>query len=782
MNMHNIFNFKSFFKFLEKNKLYTFIEVFGLSVSLMFVVLMACFTAQELTTDNFHENKDQLYFLASEESFGFAYRLAERIKDRYPEIEEVCPIINYYKKSPVKLTENNINADLLFADSTFFKMLSFQISQGNKEVPLAARNYAVISESFARRAFPGKDPLGQLLQLQDSVTLTVNAVMKDIRNSSIPYADIIVRIDNIKHWNQSLDSYSYDNYGTAPILVQAKPNTDLKTKEEDLLTFLKDEVWVYKKEGIKTVSFVPIKEAYFSIVKGYEGYLLDQGDRTFTLILLSVGILILIFAIINYINLTVAQTGFRAKEMATRRLLGSSRGELFVRLIIESSLLTFISFGIALFLCYLLIPSANNLLQACIDLSYIFRPGSILIAIAVLIIIGFLSGLLPAMIISNAQAIEVVKGGFRKKTKMVYSKVFITFQHIITIALVTAALVMVIQINYLIKAPLGYQTENIINLEVIELGDKQTILTLANEFKQLATTQQVAFCQGTPFDTGNNHSYSKDGKHTKFHVFTGDDAFWEMMGFEIQQENHVASDNAYYLSRMAINTLELTENDTSFEFKSLSDKRLLVAGIIKDFQLQNILYETFPVLLSRKKVEDFFPWNILIQTTGDPFIAYNDIKDTYERITGFEFTGKFIDQEIEHSFDQQSKTSKMLVLFAAIAILLSLLGLIAMSTYFIQQRSREIAVRKVFGSSISEVLRRLIFTFLYYVIIAFVIVTPAIWYIMQQWLEGYSYRISLHPWIFISSGLFCMFLSFITVFWQSYQAACMNPVVSIKME
>lgn len=782
MNIHTIFNFKSYFKFLGKNKLYTSIEIFGLSVSLMFVILIACFTTQELTTDNFHENKEQLYYLASEESFGSAYRLAERIKDRYPEIEEVCPFISYYKKSPVELTDHNINADLLFADSTFFKMLSFEITQGNQTTPLATHNYAVISESFARKAFPGEDPLGQSLKLQDSITLTVNAVMKDIRNSSIPYADIIVRIDNIKYWNAGLDSYSYSNYGVTPILVQAKPGTDLKSKEEELLTFLKEEVWLYKKDGLKSISFVPIQDAYFSPINGYEGFILDQGDKTFTLILLSVGVLILIFAIINYINLTVAQTGFRAKEMATRRLLGSSRRELFIRLIIESSLLTFVSFGIALFLCQLFIPSTNNLLQTSLKLSDIFQPISILIATAVLVGIGILTGLLPATVISNTQAIEVVKGGFRKKTKMVYSKVFITFQNVITIALVTAALVMIIQINHLIKAPLGYHTENIINLYVEEMGDKQTALTLANEFKRLASVRQVAFSEGTPFDTGNNHSYTKDGQHIKFHLISGDDAFWDIMGFEVLQENNVTSDNAYYLNRMAMNTLGLADDDLSFEFKNISSERIMVAGIIKDFQLRTILFESFPVMLKREKIENLDPWNILIQTTGDPFIAYNDIKEVYEQVTGFEFTGKFIDQEIEDAFTQQRKTSKILALFAGIAILLSLLGLIAMSTYFIQQRSREIAVRKVFGSSISQVLQRLVFTFLNYVTIAFIIVTPLIWYIMREWLNSYSYHISLSPWMFISSGLFCMFLSFITVFWQSYHAACMNPVKSIKAE
>ena len=782
MNTGNILNFKSFFKFLNKNKLYTFIEIFGLSVSLMFVILIACFTTQQLATDNFQRSGDRLYFLASEHSFGFAYKLADRIKDRYPEIEEVCPFISGYKKSPVKFGDNNINADLLFADPTFFRMLSFDITKGDEHTPLAARNYAVISESFARKAFPGQDPLGKLLQLKDSVTVTVNAVMEDIRNSTIPYGDIVLRIDNIRHWNEGLDSDTYGNFGMVPILIQAIPGADLKAKEADLLEYLKKEVWIYEKGMNTEVSFVPMKEAYFSKIEGANGHLINQGNKTFTLILLSVGILILVFAIINYINLSVAQTGSRAREMATRRLVGSSRWELFSRLMMESTLLTFVSFGIALFLSYLLVPSANNLLESRIVLSDMIRPVNILAALVVLIAIGSVSGLLPATIISSAKPVDVVKGSFRQKTKMVFSKVFITFQNVITIALVTASLVMIIQINHLINAPLGYNTDNILDMYVDELDDKQTKITLGNEFSQLASVKRVAFSQGMPFDQGNNYTYSKDDKTISFQALVGDSNYFQMLGFEILRENNVASRESFYLSQQAMKELEFDEDVKSFEFKPFFWQEQQVAGIVKDFQVRNIISEARPTLLRMREVSDFDPWNIVVETTGNPSVAFNDLKEVYERVTGLEFTGVFVDKRIEDSFAQQRKTSKILTLFAGIAILLSLLGLIAMSTYFIQQRSREIAVRKVFGSSISQVLSRLILTFLNYVIIAFVIITPFTWHYLQQWLDGYTYRISLSPWMFISSGLFCLLLSFITVFWQSYQAACTNPVVNLKAE
>lgn len=784
MNISGIFKLSSFFQFLGKNKLYTFIEVFGLSVSLMFVILIAGYTRQELSTDNFHRNKDRLYFLAGEKSFGFAYRLADRIKDRYPEIEKVCPMMNVLKKAMVQLPESKMNADLVFADSTFFNMLSFEIIQGDKQTPLAARNYAVISESFARKAFPGQDPLGKPLRLQDSVSVTVNAVMKDIRNSVVPYGDIILRIDNIKYWNEGLASDTYSNYGMVPILVQAVPGADLKAKESDLLEYLKENVWMYQHGKDVAVSFVPIKEVYFSPIEGHGGLLLNQGNKMFVLILFSVGILILVFAIINYINLTVAQTGFRAKEMATRRLLGSSRGELFARLIMESTLLTFISFFIGLLLAYLFVPAAGNLLETKITLSGLMQPFYIALTLVLLAVIGALSGLLPAWVISNAKPVDVVKGTFRQQTKMVFSKVFITFQNVITIALVTASLVMVLQIDHLVKAPLGYNTHNLVDVNVMEVmdGDKQAVLTVGNEFARLASVKRVGYGQGMPFNAGNNYSYHKDGKNISFQSFVGDSTYFRMLGFDILRDNHVAGGNAFFLSQQAFRELELDEDAESFNLEPFFAGNVPIAGMVKDFQIRSIVAEPRPTLLRMQKVEEFHPWNIVVETAGDPYQAYKEIKAVYERITNLEFPGKFIDRQIEESFAQQRRTSKILILFACIAILLSLLGLIAMSTYFIQQRSREIAVRKVFGSSISQVLARLLFTFLNYVVIAFVVVTPLVWYLMRQWLSGYSYRISLNPWIFICSGLFCLLLAFVTVFWQSYRAAAMNPVVSIKTE
>lgn len=771
--MNNLLNCKSFFKFLSRNKAYTAIDIFGLSVSLMFVILIAVYTWQELSTDRFQEKGDRICILAKEGDCGSAYRLAQRVKDRYPEVEKICPTA-FWAKVPVEIGGKDWNPSLGLVDSTFFDMFSFRLIDGAPHDVLSSRTYAVISETFARQAFGRRNPLGESFRINDSLTVTVNGVVEDIKNSVIPYRDVLIRIDNVKYFNPSMDRESLSNAGSAYLFFQLTAPGALDAKCAEMAEWFKTFFWQYQDGFYKTVFFIPLKELYFHDVKGWG---LEHGDWKFVMILMSVGILILIFAVINYINLTVAQTGFRAKEMATRRLLGSSRSELFIRLILESTLLSFISFLLGLLLAFAALPTARDLLQKKIDLVGAITPLSLLICLGLILILGIVSGLLPAVIISNSKPIDVVRGHYRMKAKMVFSKFFITFQNIITITLIAVSITMIAQSYHLIHAPLGYRTDNIMDIDVNRLDSMQT-RTLMNELRQLPAVKRVASAAGTPFDRGNNWSGIFDGHTISFQILEAEPAYVEMLGLQILQDNHISGKNAYYLNEEAFRQMGIPEDTPSFEF---SGETWLVAGKVKDFQLGNITNGKGPVLLGVRKPEDMrWYWNVLVEVGGDPFQAREAIEKVYKSISPAEFEAKFFDQQVEDSFEAQKRTSAIVSIFAAIAVLISLLGLLAMSTYFIQQRYGEIAVRKVFGSSNRQILKRLVFAFLAYVGIAFVIAVPLIWYFMHKWLSEYSYRISLSPLIFIAAGLFCLLISFVTVFLQSYRAANLNPTESFR--
>lgn len=772
--MNNLLNFKSFFKFLGRNKAYTLIDVFGLSVSLMFVLLIAVYTVQEMSTDKFHTKADRIYLVGNENWMATGAAIPYKIKERYPEVEKVCPVVAGNSSDIVVVSgDRKLKANVMFADSTFFDFFDFRLLQGTREQALAAGNYAVVSSSFARKMFGTDDPMGRKLVVGDTISATINGVVEDLLHSSIPEADVIVRWEQVRYLNWSLAPDQLGNAGSTSAFVLVREGSDFPSRAEDMAHWFKEFYWPYQYGTAKEVRILPLSEQYFAKAASYSS--LRKGDWRFVIVLMSVGFLILIFAVINYINLTVAQAGFRAKEMATRRLLGSSRGELFMRLMLESTLLTFISLVIGVLLALAVVPFVNDLLQTRVDMNVLGRPVWLLALVSLTVVVGVLSGLLPAIIISSSKPIEVVRGTFRAKTKMVFSKFFIVFQNVITITMIAASITMVCQIVHMINAPVGYKTKNLLAMRSV---DERQLSAFVGELKGLSCVDRVGKTQGLPLFGSNNWTSTYQGQNISFQQFVMDKDCYDMLGLEILRDNHLTTEG-WFLNEQAMREMNLSEDATSFMLDR-HERPIAIAGIVRDFYcFGNVTTGMNPVMFRFLK-DNEAPWMILIETQGDPFAAKEAIGKVYEKVTGLEFEAFFMDESLQNSFDSQIRLAKIVIVFSIIAILISLLGLLAMSTYFIQQRLQEVSVRKVFGSSNRQILVKLVFTFLNYVLIAFVIAIPIIMYFMKDWLSDYSYRISLSPLIFIAAGLFCLVISFVSVFFQSYRAATSNPVDSFR--
>lgn len=772
--MNNLLNIKSFLKFLSRNKAYTAIDVFGLSVSLMFVILIAVYTVQELSVDKFHKNGDRIYVLTSDMGPVSGLPIAYNLKERYPEIEKVCPVITSGVGAQiVKRNEKKLNAKPILVDSCFFNFFSFQLLEGDRSRVLEDRGNVVLTRTFANKLFGTDSPVGQNIQVGDSTYYLVSGVMEDIKNSTLPEADMLLRVERAHEYNGSIGMDNPGNAGAAVPFLMMKPGADLRPKTADILSYFNEIFWPYKQGMWKKVDLMPLNDLYFNGSGGFGS--VNFGNKRFVIVLLSVGILILIFAIFNYINLTVAQAGQRAKEMATRRLLGSSRKELFLRLMEESTLLTVISFGVGWLLAYAAAPFVNNLLQTRVDLGATFTLVWVVAAIVLILLIGVLSGLLPAILISSVKPIDIVRGTFRRQTKMVFSKLFITFQNAITIAMIAASIVMILQSYHLINAPLGYNTKNIMEIgnNFSNASDRNAAI---DEFGRQSFVKRVGMAAGMPLSGSNNQSSDYEGKFLGFQQFIMDSAAFNMLGYEIIRDNKLA-ENSWYLTEKAMRDMELPLDAPNFSWNKNATP---IAGIVRDFQQGNITSESRPAMVRINDRKDLYPWSILVEVEGNPYTAYEKIREIYDKTSGgLDFGGRYLDEQVQKSFEAEVRTTKIVSIFAGIAILISMLGLLAMSTYFIQQRSQEVAIRKVFGSDNKGILFRLISSFLIYVGIAFIFVTPVIWYFMNQWLSDYSYRISLNPLIFVAAGIFCLLISFVTVFFQSHKAANANPVNSM---
>ncbi|MFA5325104.1 MAG: FtsX-like permease family protein [Bacteroidales bacterium] len=781
-----MFNIKSFIKFLSRNKLYTIINILGLSISLMFLIIIANYTVNNLTTDNWVEKADRIYVLANENGLGTGYKNGELLQARYPEIESVCGITTY--EHSITISENKINAKFLFADTTFFNFFSIKTEGADGRTALIPMQNAVISKNFANRIYGTTNPIGKVFKVFEK-EYVITGIMPDIENSVLKESDIVIRFENMQYYNPTITDEHMSNAGATTMFIMEKEGADIRAKSDDILKYFKDNFWPYKGGIWKEVKLIPFKDIYFSdLVSSYDN--LNKGEWSLVLILISVGILILLFAVVNYINLTVAQTGFRAKEMATRRLLGSSREILFGKLIFESFIICLVAFIFGLFLASAVEPYANSLLQSKISVMGSLNFKYCISYFTLVIILSIISGIVPATVISNFKPIEVVRGSFHRKTSMVYSKILITFQNIITIALIGVSLTMILQEKHLINAPMGYNTKNILNVRT-NFDSYGQITTFKNEVSQLSFVEDVALSEGTPLDGGNNNTipFGKD-RMVSFQIFKGDSIFFKILGLQKIKENNLSGQN-WYLNEQALKELEI--NDDTLVVKLGSDHTRIhnIGGIYKDFRIENALHEPeAAILINLKNFDDYnketvteWPWNILIKINSgyDQALAYKSIKNIAERVSnGKEFSAKYIEDELTETYKEEQRLSTVILIFTFIAVLISSLGLLAMSTYFIQQRQMEIAVRKVMGSTRKEILVLLLKNFMRLLGIAFIIAIPVIWFTMNRWLTSYSYHINLSAWIFIAAGLFSAIVAIITVFWQSSKAANANPINSIK--
>ena len=782
------FNLKSYFTFLSRNKAYTAVNVFGLAVSLMFVIIIGLYTWQEFSIDRQHGKAKRIYNIGLNMDDG-AWRTANchhgvlrYLRSHYPEIEQTCG----FTGGSLKLKDNGnfVNLYVLEADSTFFSIFDFPILRGDRATCLAQKGNIVLTESFARRFFGTDDVLGRTVTTAENQHFRVTGVVKDFDNTIID-KDFQGVIDFSYTTNDAnKDEYfpNMVNITGAASFVQVREGCDFAAKQKDVDEFFQT-FWP---------DYHPIltrlDKLYFS---GLDGFLMQSGNLTLVKILFAVGVVILLFSIMNYVNLTVAQSGYRAREMATRRLFGCQKSAVSTNMFMESLVMCAISLLIAVALACVCAPYAGRLLDTKLDLGMLTSPLTVAITAAFIIIVSIAAGALPAAILSRVKPIEVVRGTFRKQTKMLFSRVFITVQNVITIVMLACAMIMSLQMLHLTKAPLGFNTENIICIEYPDDYTSRHSGEFEDRLRALPFVKTVATSMGTPANGGNNRTITFEGEKREwsFQFISGTPEMMKIYGLTPKIDLHTKGDSIVYLNEMAMQALQMKPTD-----RHLNNRYDMISfncfhpgaqfgGVINDFRIRNILEARHPLLVQVcNKVET--PWEISILVEGDPVEAYAQIKKIYKEVFHEdvdESAPPFVDKCVQSHFKQELRTTKTVSVFALVAIVISLLGLVAMSTYFIQQRAKEIAIRKVFGSTGNQIRTRLIRSFLLYVGIAFVIAVPIIVHFMGDWISQYSYRITWWPWIIVA-GLVVLLISYAAVAVQSWIAAGENPVKNIKQE
>lgn len=773
---------KSFWNFIKKNKLYGAINLVGLTVSMAFVLLLAVYVQRQLSTDTFQENADRIYVIANEDNVTMGYWLDKHLKNNFPEIEKGCCVANIASAAAFNINGERVYGSTMAADSTFFEMFSYDLVEGNKADWRISQDRCMVSREFANAHFGDKDPLGQIISFnyEGSFQLTVCGVYEDFGNSILKAPDVLIRGDIMPKINSSHDEFM-SNAGGGICFVMAYPGADLQGRHDDILDWCEENFWVYKSQYDK-VRIIPLRDMYF-LNEGirYGSDTIQFGNRSFVNLLLAMCILLLAFAVLNYINMTTALTGFRAKEMATRRLVGADKRSIFFKVISESTLICGISMLLAILLAEALAPTASRILEYQVSVFKAVTPVNILLVLGFILVLGILAGIVPALLIQKAQPIEIVRGTLRLKTKTVYSKVIIVVQNVVAVVMLVSALTIGLQIRHMVSADLGYNTKDILVVGNA-FGQTGQIRPLLDKWREEPCVEEVGQGDGIPLGGTNNWTMEMpDGHWVSFQQIQGDDKYFDILGLKVKQDNH--QPNKWWLNEYAFKQIGIEE--TATEFQTAQNGTRSIGGIYYDFKIRPLEQDQSAAMIYNRgeNPDDDYPWVLLVKTTGDQAAA----KKRVEAIAGEVFPGRlfeaqYIEEMIEDGFADESRVLNIVLIFTLLSILVSALGLFAMSSYYMQQEIRSVSVKKVFGADYSGVLKELVLSFMKMVGIAFVIGVPIAWFIMNRWLSGYGHRIDLHWWIFVVAGLIVALIAIASVLYQSIKTARTNPAEALKKE
>lgn len=795
---------KYFFRFLKNNPLYAVINVVGLALSLMFVILIGDYTYRQFSIDKWHRNHERIYVLGTENGNSLLSwpDCAHSLKDRYPEVEDVCCVYMHngkikHEDKVYEESQGDNAGNIMLADSNFFRFFDFKMIDGDRETALDSPEKCVVTESLAKALFPDGNALGQPLQIEgtryvfvsddngdpydSSLVYTVSGVIKDLDKTVFLNETAVIanfeRAPQVLGYRLRNDLMASGPLGSTLSFLMLRPGASLEDKIEDLTSYCIESIPVFNFYGNTKAAIIPLDDLMFAPQNTGAG--LQTGDKSLLGILLAVVLAILMFAVTNYINLTVANTGFRAKEMATRRLLGSDGLGISLELIGESTLMVFISFIIGGALALLLEDKMAVLFKGKIDILKDINFSTVSVSLLFIVLTGIISGIMPTISLSKYKPIDVVKGSFRYHSKMVLSRIFIILQNVITMTMMTATLTILLQMNHLVNAPLGYNTENIYRVS----SDNPEVLR--NALKSQPFIQGIGSLSGTSLD-GNYCSMStrkdKDNNNLLVYLTTWDKEFIDIMGINLVKDNHLSGDVKYINEELAG---KLSLGDGESEVTWGDGKVMQVAGIFSNFHMTNILDPYQPFLISVKDTDEIEDPNFMVKTDGSPD-ARKKLCDLVKEVDGstedIDWKVQSIESTIKASLNEEKNTMRIVSIFTGVAVLISILGFIGMSLFFIRQRKKEIGVRRIMGSTTNEVLSLLLTKFCAPLLVSFIFAVPLSWFIMDKWLESFSYRIGLSPWIFIASGAVSLLIAVVSIFFQTLHAAHSNPADAIRAE
>lgn len=787
----------SYFKFLSRNRLYTAIEFFGLAVSLAFVILIGSYVAQQYSLA--HEGPDwkRIYAPGTADYASLSFWDKEELDMAVPEIEASTRVVLMYQPVVSDAGESYTCSGLQI-DPDFFEVFPKYKLRGGSIDAFEAVDAVLISETFAAQLSKDGVPVeGKVIKV-DGNDKVVAGVVEDFRNTLFPYSDVLVNIKSDGFSKNPKNFQSIGNYSTFYRTVKGAERKDVDAKVMELLHRNYGPDWG-ELEGWRTYRIDEIFLGNKAIGNT------RAGDGKMLRLLSIVVLLLLLSAIFNYMNLSYALSGKRAKEMATRRLIGASKAGITWRYIAESVLFTAASFAVALLLARNLVPMMNHLLlpqegfqtvitQTMVPLEFKMTPGYVAVYVLAILLLGAICGLLPAWTASRYEPINITNGSFRRMNKMVFGKVLIVAQNVLAVFLLSMAIVMEVQMKHMADRPTNSAVDNRFTIGTIARRTSE-ISPLIDRLKNLPFVERVGVGRGLPGSINMFYTTeSVSGNQATFAPILCDSVYFRLLGLKVKEDFGHPVNNSIWFGESAYAAAEVS--DTSASFARRFNMNMLqpeyIGGIVTDFPAlpaSDARGGGNTVVVVARPEELLYSSNLLIETTGEDK-AYakrmmQEYEDFYMEKTGT-VQSSWIHGFLRDIFREQlapvRRTVRLVELFTVLSVIIALLGLLAISTYYAEESTRQIAIRKVFGGDVKGETIRNVKNYMVLVGVACAIGIPVAVWASRLYLARFAYRIENYGWVFPLAILLTAAMAFGSVVWQTYKAAKTNPADCLKRE
>lgn len=763
------------------------INLLGLAVSFTLVIILSVYCYSELTTDRNHKNGHRVYlYIPSGDRIYTPGILKETIDMKVPGVESVIRITGTWEP-PVFQTKNGdpVTSQLLFADDGFFNFFSYRFIEGDPQSALKDPMTVVITKKLSEQLFGSVKSVGEIICINNSRELTVCAIIEDPKTNSclsISALSSMATQKIIQGGNGEFTEWGWCDFQTFILLNNGVNPEDAK---KTILSVIPED---YQQE-YKDASLVPLKKIYFSKFSFVGNDFLVTGDKKKVMILLMVALLVLIIALVNFFNISSSQWLRRIRQTGVLKIIGVSRSAILMNVIAEA----FLFFLAALLIAVDLVNIINSEIRNYIGIHYstglTTSPGFIIASLAGILFLSLIFSIIPALKISSSNAIDNLKNTLNPDLSgFSFSGALVTMQFTIAIILIAFTVLVQKQVRFG-SSSLGFNQENIISIKITpQLEQKKDVLR--NLLLEKPAIREVSFSQFYP---GKDMQYrtiqmdlAEEKKELNFDLLNADAAFFTIMGLHLVK-------GRCYSDTLSTDKLKVVVNESFLHEHNLGDplgvkfsmnkREYEIIGVIKDFHFKPVNKPITPLVIRNEPYASYCLANLQTASFNSLKSLMSDIKSSASELSpSFPVEVNFIDQAIENMYQSELQFRHTFTLFAGCAIVISCLGILAISLFASHRRIKEIGIRKVNGAGIFEIILMLNSDFIKWVGIAFIIASPVAWYAMHKWLQSFAYKTELSWWIFALAGMIALGIALLTVSWQSWRAATRNPVEALRYE